>query len=172
MVKTANFGIEAGPNFSKSEWLPAFSPIRNEFITSKIIRRGFQATRIHPLQPNTVLKRLAKVVSTTAPYISIDSGIPTTPITTHITTAFFHRYTTYTSFPTDYSVLRSKNIHFTLIQTGTPLDHDAREYIRCSSSASERLFAQFHFTTTRFRSSGNDRGSKGREILETDRNNG
>src|SRR5277367_489024 len=121
----------------KWEWLAAYYLAHQNVFNYNNITRGFSSTGIYPFDPDKVFNRLPKPRAPTPPAES--DRVFSTPSTT-----MQFDLNALTSSPVDFLALRSNNstLH-TLLRDSAPLrPSDAKQYIRCVTSAAEKLYAQ------------------------------
>jgi hypothetical protein len=121
----------------KWEWLAAYYLAHQNVFNYNNITRGFSSTDIYPFDPDKVFNRLPKPRAPTPPAES--DRVLSTPSTT-----MQFDLNALTSSPVDFLALRSKNstLHTLLRDSAPLLQSDAKQYIRCVTSATEKLYAQ------------------------------
>lgn len=121
----------------KWEWLAAYYSAHQKVFNYNNIMSGFSSTGIYPCNPDKVFNRLPKPRTSTPPAES--DCIPSIPSTT-----MQFDLDALTSSPVDFLALRSNNstLHTLLRDFAPGLPSEAKQYIRCITSAAEKLYAQ------------------------------
>ena len=123
----------------KWKWLTAYYLAHQKVFNYNNIISGFSSTDIYPFNPDKVFNRLPKRSVTPAPPTESDDHVPSTPSTT-----IQFDPNALTSSPVDFLALRSNNatLHTLLHDSAPLLPSNAKQYIRCVTSAVEKLYAQ------------------------------
>ena len=122
----------------KPEWIEAYYEAHQQAFSIKSIKSGFFSTGIYPINANKVLNRIHS-----EPVLPVIPGtpIPTTSpsiLTTETITPFPTQVLTSSSL--DFSVLQAANSVLIHMVEATSLPTPARKFVRCLTSASEKLY--------------------------------
>ena len=126
----------------KPEWLEAYYEAHLRAFSVKTIKAGFSSTGIYPFNPNKALNRIRPLTNSTS-VTSLYTPVPQTPtsISTEITTPFTNQILTSSS--SDFSVFKAANSALNcMIESMEPLSTPVCQYIRCVTSAAEKLFTR------------------------------
>ena len=123
------------------EWVEAYYQACNQAFSIKSIKSGFSSTSIFPINANKVLNCIQSVPI--VPTIS-SAPIPITPVLSPSTppTETLTPFPTQvlTSSPSDFVILQAVNSVLNHIVDAAPLPTPARKFVRCLTSASEKLY--------------------------------
>jgi len=129
----------------KDEWIEAYYKAHQQAFSIKNIKAAFSSTGIYPFNPHKALNRICPQSNSSVTSISLPSTLPTTPVSRSITPVPTVTFPTeiLTSSPSDFSSLQSANSVLNhMVNTITSLPTPARQFIRCVTSATEKLFAR------------------------------
>src|SRR5579859_196197 len=133
------FGVT---KIQKPEWLEAYYEAHPRAFSVKTIKAGFSSTGIYPFNPNKALNRIRPLTNSTS-VTSLYTPVPQTSISisTEITTPFTNQILTSSS--SDFSVFKAANSALNcMIESMEPLSTPVCQYIRCVTSAAEKLFTR------------------------------
>jgi len=130
----------------KDEWIEAYYTAHQQAFSVKNIKAGFSSTGIYPFNPVKVLNRIhttGKSDSIVTPTLQVPTAsVPTTPTSSIMESTPFSTQVL-TSSPPDFVIFQAANSALNhMVETAQPLPTPARKFVRCVTSAAEKLFAR------------------------------
>ena len=123
----------------KIEWLEAYYRAHKRAFSTQTIKSGFSSTGIFPFNPDKPLNRIRP-----SPNLPIAAtSIPTTTTSVPATPTRPFPSQILTSSPSDFTILKAANSTLNqMIESGELLPTPARKFVRCLTTAAEKLYTR------------------------------